>query len=107
MKINLMNNEYTRWAFLEAIGSEHDLILDITKDFGKREDNSEFDVEFKVNGIELNFQNVIQRMIDIYDEQVEKTAKSLLTDKVTEIMNRLTEIDNSLEYVQNVVNKID
>lgn|GEM_PF-4661885 len=108
MKIKILdkNNSAVKFAFFSAIGSEYYKIDQITEAAYKEDAayGRDYDIIFTVNGVELNFQNFINRLCDSYDTQVEDAAKRLITNKFATLNNRLDELSNNLNNNINEIN---
>lgn len=109
MKINIYQNSNVMTAICEAIGDNHILIKDImaARDPNAKENNFALDeVVFTVNGIELDFNNFINRYVTAWNKQVETYALTILKEKYGNLLNSINEIQEELDYQKdNICNK--
>lgn len=100
MKINLREDRLAMWIVCEAINGEYSLI-----DKFDHTNMGEHDIVLTVDGVELNFLNVINRIDAIYDKAVEKAAGRMYVEKFDsrsdEITDELDKILERLRYIRN------
>jgi len=94
MKVDLIKNEQAREIFLMAVSEDLGL-LEQTKGTSL----SEMDIEFKINGVEVDFENLanaIEKKLNrVLDQKVEEQAKKyLFRNKKEVINNRVNELVN-------------
>lgn len=103
MKLNVLENENVKLAFLSAIGEDYKLIEKVVAN-KKSEDNNEYEVEFKVNGVELNFQNFIDKLVDSYDECTKGDARRFVMNEMQDNID--DRINNAIDSLQDAVSEI-
>ena len=81
------------WLILTSVGKDVDLINQMKKD----EDGS-YQVEFKVGGLELDFNNVVERLDKSLDDLVARKATELLQDKYSDIINDMQDIQDRISH---------
>ena len=81
------------WLILTSVGKDVDLINQMKKD----EDGS-YQVEFKVGGLELDFNNVVERLDKSLDDLVVRKATELLQDKYSDIINDIQDIQDRISH---------
>lgn len=59
-----------------------------------------FNVEFKVNGVELSFEDIIKAYNKAYYDKVDSAARRLISDKIGGIIYSLSNIEENIEYVK-------
>ena len=91
MQIDITKNNVVLWAFCEAIKKERELIKTV-QDNSSTENPKSYDVVFTVNGVELNFERVLNQLLSCYNKDVEKKATKLLTKKYEVLVSELEEI---------------
>lgn len=99
MKVNLSNDSLANWIVCTAIKDNLDLINQM--DFSQ---NGMHEIKFTVDGVELNFINVINRIDAIYDKAVEKAAGKMylekFDDRSDEITKELGQIADRLKEIR-------
>lgn len=95
MIIELKDN--IKWAVLKAIGAEHDLINDMAI-IENEECKNLKEIEFKVGGVELDFQRVIDTLSNSYDTMVENRAVELLQERFSGISDSLNDLEANLKH---------
>lgn len=99
MIVNLLENKLAMWFVCEAIGSQHELI----DQFDKNE-NCEHDIRFSVDGVELNFEKVINAIKANYDRAVYAKAREIylsrLEERTIDIECELNEILDRLRIIR-------
>jgi hypothetical protein len=86
-KIDFDESEaFLRWAICELIGTNINIVHNTDEDLM---------VEMRINGVELSFKGLIDRLEENFDVLVERTAKRLLVDTVQESVDKMME---SVEY---------
>ena len=86
MKINLFEDSLAMWIVTTAIKNNFEII--------DKFDNSQdgyHDIVLSVDGVELNFMNVINRINEIYDSAVEKAAGRMCLEKFDRRYDEITE----------------
>lgn len=98
MDIDLRSDRLAMWVVCEAIKEEHKLFDKF--DYSR---NGIHDIKLTVDGVELNFLNVINRLDEIHEDMVNKAAgrkyleeydrrSDEITDELSKIAERLKEI---------------
>lgn len=107
MKVNFSKNKNINFAFLKSIDGDLDLVSQIldARDPELKDDegNPCDDVIFKVNGIEVDFNNFVNAFVDHLDKLVELSALELLQEKYEKIMTPLQEIQEELEEQRDIL----
>ena len=115
MKINLMNDSATKFAFLTAIGAEHskvEKIVDVQKNSERYNDvmNDDYEVVFTVNGVELDFKNVVTKMFEVYEERIKIAASDMIFEAFQETYDKLeniaSKVKTHLEWVERDIKKM-
>lgn len=100
MKINLNKNTLARRFVLDAIGEQFYLM-----DKFDHNREGEHDIVLTVDGVELNFLNIINKIDKIYDEAVTQAAGKMYVEQIDsrsdEIAEELDEILERLKYIRN------
>jgi len=100
MKINYMKaNENIQFAILKAVTPDKSFQVAELNDA-----DGNMDIEFKANGIELNFQNVIDAMMASYERLVLEEATKLATKKFNP--GRLPDVDSDIYEIENELQTI-
>ena len=86
MKINLSNGSLATWIVCTAIKDDFNLMDQM--DFSQ---NGVHEIKFTVDGVELNFINVINRIDEIYGTAVEKAAGRMYLEKFDKRSDEITE----------------
>jgi len=98
----------------EAIGKEDYKVDEIMKSVQEEMDQVSrekdmpmwvFNVEFKVNGVELSFENIMKRYEELYSQKVVAKAKELLQSQLGEIAWKLNNIEEQVENIEFAVNE--
>jgi hypothetical protein len=55
------------------------------------------DVKFTVGGIELDFENVVKRIEELFDWEIEEKAKEILSEKYDGLIEEIDEIKARIE----------
>lgn len=95
MQIDITKNNVVLWAFCEAIGKERNLIKTV-QDNSSTENPKSYDVVFTVNGVELDFERVLNQLLSCYNKDVENKAKKLLTQKYENLISEMEEITDRI-----------
>lgn len=93
-KVDLLNDTLATKVISIAIGEEYNLINRMNLG-----ENRPLEVQFIVNGVELDFSKVIRVMDDEYDRQVEIQAGRILLNKHRDILEKL---GNVREYIEDL-----
>lgn len=86
MMIDLTKDSLAMWVVCHAIKDQYDLIHQM--DFSQ---NGVHEIKFTVDGIELNFINVINRIDEIHDDMVKKAAGKMYLEKYDRRSDEITE----------------
>lgn len=99
IKINPNKNNMVHWAFCEAIGEQHEQGAEIIKNAKQDENGFIFDIELKINGVEFNFENIVNSLIENESITIEKEIKERLKDKFYDIINKANECIENIDCV--------
>lgn len=102
--ITSMENKNVMWAVCHAIELQTqmgELLKNSTTDNPKS-----YDIVFTVNGVELDFQKMINTLVEQYNMQVEKSAKNLLKNRFSSIIDDLDDIQERVDN-QKLIFKYD
>ena len=91
-KIDVINNKMAMFMLCEAIGEERDVI-----DF-QADENGLYDVKILFNDQELNVERFIENLQRSYQDAVKKQATTLLSAEYNQILGKIYEIQEALEY---------
>ena len=94
-KVNLTANEFALMCVCECIGEDWDK----TQKIVDAEDNG-YEIELKVNGVELDFMEVMRLLHDNYEHMVEEKAKGIVKDQFEEIHQKAIDIIENLDYIK-------
>ena len=97
-KFNPEINSVAMWVVSAAIGEDFDLIDKMSLD-----ENDLYDVEFKVGGVELDFNNVVECIAETYENAVNDRAKELLKEKFDTICNEAQSISERLDKIDSAL----
>lgn len=92
-------NDIVMWAICTAIGSQGELIDKMNRKIidGKLVE----DIKFNVNGVDLNFRNVMEDIEKNIDRMVEDKAKELIKDKFEGLHESLETMKKNILYESN------
>lgn len=96
MKIDIYKDQICMWCICEAVGAKHHLIDQMQFDEDKL-----VDVQLIVGGVELDFTNVLHRMVELYDKAVTEKAQELLSDKYGDLFIELDDIRERIKEQKN------
>ena len=102
--ITSIENKKVMWAVCHAVND-----ISGTKEImkhSKTDNPKSYDIVFTVNGVELDFQKVINTLIEQYNMQVEKSAKKLLKDRFSSIIDDIDDIQERIDN-QKLIFKYD
>lgn len=102
--ITSMENKNVMWAVCHAVNGTSETEL-IQKN-SKTDNPKSYDIIFTVNGVELDFQKMINTLVEQYNMQVEKSAKKLLKDRFSSIIDDLDDIQERVDN-QKLIFKYD
>jgi len=106
MEITMRENSDMKSIFCLAISDvSGDAITKIVNNCPKPEDPGIYDIEFKVNGTELNFQAVIDRLIEIYNKCTMDDAKALVMKELDGKLD--TRIGDAVQTLQETIAEIE
>lgn len=91
---DLRDNNVIHWALCELMGQV--LQSNLPFPFKGVENSNVFEVETKIDGVEVKFSHILKQLIEQYDKQVENKAKEMLREKFVMINSRLNEMEESL-----------
>lgn len=89
MNIDLKENELAMHFVCMAIGKDHHLIGEMSK----VNETLNKDIVLTVDGVEVNFENIIKSMEEKYDKEVLHKAKALISNKIMDINTMLEDIE--------------
>ena len=95
MKIDITRNREVLWVVCEAM--EHDDVIDVIHQNSETDNPKSYDVIFTVNGVELDFQRIINRLMNCYQKEVEAKAQQLLIDKYEDLISEIDDIKERIE----------
>ena len=98
--ITSMENKNVMWAVCHAMNGNDEITKILTN--SKTEHPKSYDVVFTVNGVELDFQKVINTLIEQYSMQVEKTAKMLLKNRFSSVIDDLDDIQERIDAQKDI-----
>ena len=98
--ITSIDNKNVMWAVCHAVNSISDTSK-ITKN-SKTDNPKSYDIIFTVNGVELNFEKIINTLVEQYSMQVEKTAKKLLKDRFSSIIDDIDDIQERIDAQKDI-----
>ena len=105
--ITSMENKNVMWAVCHAVENPLDDITKIQNNSKtKHPYPKSYDIVFTVNGVELDFQKIINTLVEQYNIQVEKSAKKLLKDRFSSIIDDLDDIQERVDN-QKLIFKYD
>ena len=92
MKINFQNNNLAMHIVCMAVGEDSNLVnqFDYTQ-------NGEHDIVFTVDGVELDFSNVIKRIDDLFEQAVKEQAGKMYLEKFNDTSEK---INNELQLIR-------
>ena len=96
MRINIKEDNIGLWVICEAIKDNHHLI-----DQMEWNEDKTIDVHFTVGGVELDFNNVANRIKEIFDTAVADKAKELLAEKYDGLFDEIDDIKERLREQKN------
>jgi len=102
--ITSMENKNVMWAVCHAVDGDGQTVQ-IMKN-SKTDNPKSYDIVFTVNGVELDFQKIINSLVEQYNIQVEKSAKKLLKDRFSSIIDDLDDIQERVDN-QKLIFKYD
>ena len=102
--ITSMENKNVMWAVCHAVDGDGQT-TQIMKN-SKTDNPKSYDIVFTVNGVELDFQKIINTLVEQYNIQVEKSAKKLLKDRFSSIIDDLDDIQERIDN-QKLIFKYD
>ena len=82
------------WTICAALVDEDEKISEIVK-----EDGQYFNIEFKVNGVEVSFEKIIKAYNKNYEANVLKKAKDLILEKAYDLTDKLDKMCDNVEIV--------
>ena len=98
MKLKIKEDKISLWIICEAIKDNHHLI-----DQMEWNEDKTIEVHFTVGGVELDFNNVANRIEELFDKAVADKAKELLNEKYADLF---IEIDDIRERIREQKNRI-
>lgn len=95
MKINILNDDISRWALATALGEDESRRKEFMNATKKYEDG--LDVVLTVDGVEFDFSRIMHRIDEMFDQAVERAAGK----KYIEIFDRVSdEISEELKEIR-------
>ena len=98
--ITSMENKNVMWAVCHAVDSASNTNK-IMKN-SKTDNPKSYDIVFTVNGVELDFQKMINTLVEQYNMQVEKSAKMLLKNRFSSIIDDLDDIQERIDTQKDI-----
>jgi len=95
MKIDLSRDRLAMWIVCEAISEETDI-----KKFAH---SHEHDIILSVDGVELNFEKVINRIDELLNEKMDERAGKLLLERFEK---RADDINDELERIRTCLKEL-
>jgi hypothetical protein len=92
-KVNIIKNKMAIFMLCEAIGGETEKWKNLETD-----KDGFYDVNIQLNGREVDVERFLENLYRSYQEAVKKQAASLLSAEYDEIINKVHEIQECLEY---------
>ncbi len=101
MKVNVNVNDKDNifWALCEIIGEEREKGTELISNAEQFDNGYVLDFDLKINGIEFNFENIINRLVESQNKIIDKAVKERLKDKFADIYNKANEIMENLDYI--------
>ena len=94
-KVDLVANEFALMCVCECIGNDNDKLDKIID-----KENNGYDIEFKINGEELDFLEVIKFLRYNYEHMIEEKAREILKNQFEDIQRKAIEISENLDYIE-------
>ena len=92
---------WVKWALIHGVseaGGWDKVGVDVTtKPTDEPKPDTVLDVEFKINGVEVKFSEILVNLIKSFNNDVERTARNFVRDEVTKATSRLNEIVEEFE----------
>lgn len=98
--ITSMENKNVMWAVCHAVNGASET-KQIIKN-SKTDNPKSYDIIFTVNGVELDFEKIINTLVEQYSLQVEKTAKKLLKDRFSSIIDGIDDIQERIDVQKDI-----
>ena len=98
--ITSIENKNVMWAVCHAVNGKSGT-EEIMKN-SKTDNPKSYDIVFTVNGVELDFQKIINTLVEQYSMQVEKTAKKLLKDRFSSIIDDIDDIQERIDAQKDI-----
>jgi hypothetical protein len=95
-----IENKNVMWAICHAMNGNDEITKILNN--SKTTHPKSYDVVFTVNGVELDFQKMINALVEQYSLQVEKTAKKLLKDRFSSIIDGIDDIQERIEAQKDI-----
>ena len=98
--ITSIENKNVMWAVCHAVDGASET-KQIIKN-SKTDNPKSYDIIFTVNGVELDFEKIINALVEQYSLQVEKTAKKLLKDRFSSIIDGIDDIQERIDAQKDI-----
>lgn len=98
--ITSIDNKNVMWAVCHAVDGASET-KQIIKN-SKTDNPKSYDIIFTVNGVELDFEKIINTLVEQYSMQVEKTAKKLLKDRFSSIIDDIDDIQERIDAQKDI-----
>jgi len=85
-------HDFIGWALCELVGKKHREIL-------TPESKAVFQVEVKLNGVEVSFTEMCKLLEENYDRAVKEKALELLKDRLGDVTDAIYSIERHVEMV--------
>ena len=97
-KIKILENKLALDCVCECIGNDTDKLYEITD---KAEDGN-YEIEFKVNGVELDFIKFLEMYDRSYDNCVKGSAREMIEDKMSEITRKMESLLDTIGIIAEI-----
>jgi hypothetical protein len=92
---NFTDDDFCAWAFIAIIsGKTTNGFFDGINTPEMRENG--IPIELKINGFEFNFTQVLKRLEEDFDRQVEAKAKKLLEERAADVQQKLYQLEQAI-----------
>lgn len=87
MKVKCSSGSLALWALSTAIGEQTDVIDKLNFDNG-----GEHEINLIVDGVELNFMNIMTRIDEMYSTSVDARAKEMIMERCEDLSDCVDQI---------------
>lgn len=103
MDITFKRDSTAHQIVLSSIGDQYKKI-DSMKPVTIQNDDWTMDIELKVNGVVLDFENFVKRLDEDYQRNVDRDAKEMVDEKFGDVFELLENFQKSME---NQISKVE